>query len=68
MYCDYKTLVFKGIEVFSVKTDAFTIKAGDLELAKSCLEFSKDIGGWRFSKMKILIYQLITTNTNSTMK
>ena len=50
MYRDYKCLVDNGIEVFSVKTDAFTIKSSDLETAKVYLKFGKDIGGWRWSK------------------
>ncbi len=44
-----------GIEVFTVKTDAFTIRASDLEKAKELLnvkmpEDPKEIGDWRFSK------------------
>jgi hypothetical protein len=50
MYSDYNALIAKGVVVFSVKTDAFTIKPNDLETAKSCLEFNQDIGGWRHSK------------------
>ena len=50
MYKDQNALITTGIEVFSVKTDAFTIKPDDLEKAKSCLKFSDDIGGWRHSK------------------
>ena len=36
--------------MFSVKTDAFTIKPEDLETATACLHFSTDIGGWRHAK------------------
>jgi hypothetical protein len=50
MYKDYNALIAQGVEVFSVKTDAFTIKPEDLEIATSCLHFSKDIGGWRHAK------------------
>jgi dephospho-CoA kinase len=44
-----------GIEVFTVKTDALTIRASDLEKAKELLnvkmpEDPKEIGDWRFSK------------------
>ena len=50
MYNDYNTLLANNIEVFSVKTDAFTIKSTDLEHAEACIKFGKDIGGWRCSK------------------
>ena len=50
MYSDYKTLTAHGIDVFSVKTDAFTIKQADYETAQSCLCFHNEIGGWRCSK------------------
>ena len=50
MYRDYQTLTANGIDVFSVKTDAFTIKNKDFETAQSCLRFHNDIGGWRCSK------------------
>ena len=50
MYRDCKSLVDNGIEVFSVKTDAFTIKSSDLETAKVYLKFGNDIGSWRCSK------------------
>ena len=44
-----------GIEVFTVKTDAFTIRASDLEKAKELLNVKKtedprEIGDRRFSK------------------
>ena len=50
MYSDCKTLTAHGIDVFSVKTDAFTIKEADYETAQSCLCFHNAIGGWRCSK------------------
>ena len=50
IYNDAKILNDNGINVYTVKTDAFTIKETDLEKAKQLLEFSKNIGGWRFSK------------------
>ena len=39
-----------GINIYSVKTDAFTIKKEDLELARKTIHFSSDIGGWTLSK------------------
>ena len=50
MYRDYQTLTANGIDVFSVKTDAFTIKEKDFAAAQACLHFHNDIGGWRCSK------------------
>ena len=50
MHSDYNKLINAGIDVFSVKTDAFTIKQDDLKKAEEILKFSKNIGGWRFSK------------------
>ncbi len=50
MHSDYKSLVAKGVEVFSVKTDAFAIKSSDLQQAQACRNFGNDIGVWRCSK------------------
>ena len=50
MFQDYNSLIANGVEVFSVKTDAFTIRPENLETAKSCIEFNNKIGGWRQSK------------------
>ena len=64
MYRDYKSLVHNGIEVFSVKTDAFTIKAIN-PTVKASIDFHDKIGGWRVSKYEnILIYQLICISIN----
>jgi len=46
----YNTLKQNNIEVYSVKTDAFTIKATDAEAAKSLILFNNNIGSWRISK------------------
>ena len=40
----------ENIKVYSVKTDAFTIKSSDLQKAQELLEFGADIGKWRHSK------------------
>ena len=50
MYADYQKLTNAGIDVFSVKTDAFTIKASDVEKAQDTINFYDGIGGWRVSK------------------
>ena len=68
MYNDYKSRVNIGIEVFSVKTDAFTIKSSDLERAKACIAFNGDIGAWRCSKYEILIYLLMLISISLIMK
>ena len=47
MFSDYMKLQEVGINVYSVKTDAFTIKKEDLELARKIIHFSSDSGGWR---------------------
>ena len=35
--------------MYSVKTDAFTIDAANLELAKSLIKFDNTMGSWRLS-------------------
>jgi hypothetical protein len=50
MYTDHKILRDNNIDVFSVKTDAMTIKSEDYTLATSLLKMSNEIGGWRLSK------------------
>ena len=50
MWEAYWKLRDAGVSVYSVKTDAFTIKAEDEEKATGLLDFHNDIGGWRVSK------------------
>ena len=50
MYKAYYGLKDAGITVYSVKTDAFTIKAEDEFKAREVLDFHDEIGGWRVSK------------------
>ena len=52
MFTDYSTLKENGIDVFSVKSDAMTIRKTDLDKAKSLIAFSADIGGWRFQNRR----------------
>jgi thymidine kinase len=49
MYKDYNTLRDNNINVYSIKTDAFTIKREDLQKAKELLAFG-GIGKWRVDK------------------
>jgi hypothetical protein len=45
-----------GVEVYSVKNDAFTIKAEDFEKATSLVKFEEGFGSWRLSKEEGIIY------------
>ena len=47
MYQDYSKLHQNGINVYSVKTDAFTIARSDITKARELLIFNNEIGGWR---------------------
>jgi hypothetical protein len=42
-------LTDNNIKIYSVKTDAFTIDKSNIEIAKTLLTFSLNIGGWRIS-------------------
>ena len=52
---DCTKLVNKGIDVWSVKTDAFVIRHGHLNKAKKAITFNSNIGGWRHEKGKSII-------------
>ena len=56
IYNDVNTLVNNGIEIYSVKTDAFTIKKCDMRKVVKLLKFSKSFGGWRYSKAKDIVF------------
>ena len=47
IYKEYNTLRENDIEVFSVKTDAFTILRKDLQKVMKLLKFGEDIGDWK---------------------
>ena len=49
MYTDHTKFRNVGIQIFTVKSDAFTIRNSDAEYAKDILQFSNDIGGLRIS-------------------
>ena len=53
MYLNHQTLKNNNINVYSVKTDAFTIDKNNLELAKSLLKFNDNMGSWRVSNTDI---------------
>ena len=63
MYNDYKSLIDNGIEVFSVKTDAFTIQQ-----SKQVLIFILKLADGEFLKLRVLISQLIYIRISLTMK
>jgi hypothetical protein len=56
MFEAYQKLTKYNVPVYSVKTDAFTIKASDLEKAESLLTFDEGFGSWRLSKTADIIY------------
>ena len=49
---DYNKLIDNGIDVWSVKTDAFVIRHEPLSKAKKAITFNNNIGGWRHEKGK----------------
>ena len=51
MYEDHQQLISNGVQVFSVKSDAFTILKIDIDNAKDVINFSNEVGGWRNSKI-----------------
>ena len=58
MYQDYSKLYQNGINVSSVKTDAFTIQRSDITKARELLIFNNEIGGWRVSKFPTVDYEV----------
>jgi hypothetical protein len=52
----YKKLRKNGVDVFTVKTDAFVIRSSDIEKATEVLEFDNGIGTWRKSKDSNIIF------------
>ena len=50
MYETLKTLNENNIEVFSVKTDAFTVRKTDVDKVHDLLDIGKDIGQWKINE------------------
>ena len=46
----YKLLTDNGIDVYTVKTDAFTIRQSQLETARGLLNWEEGIGNWRLNR------------------
>ena len=49
-------LTSNNIDIYSVKTDCFTIKACDIEKAKQILEWDCGFGSWRLSTTEDIIH------------
>ena len=52
---EYTKLVNDGVDVWSVKSDAFVIRHEHLNKAKKAITFNNNIGGWRHEKCKRII-------------
>ena len=50
MHKSYQTLIENDIQVYSVKTDALTVKKSDISKVKELLNFNNGLGSWRLSK------------------
>ena len=50
IYEAHQILQNNDIDVYTIKTDAFTVKPSDLEKCQELLNFGSDIGLWRHSK------------------
>jgi hypothetical protein len=68
MYNNHQILRNNNINVYSVKTDAFTIDANNLELAKSLLKFDNVIGSWRVSTTEDIAYPKVKFNQKMNLK
>jgi hypothetical protein len=68
MYLNHQTLKSKNINVYSVKTDAFTIDADHIELAKSLLKNDNGMGSWRVSKTDDIAYLKVKFSKTMNLK
>jgi hypothetical protein len=62
MYLNHKILTDNNINVYSVKTDAMTIDASNLELVKSLIQFDNGMGSWRVSNTDDIAYPKVKFN------
>ena len=46
----YQLLTDNGVDIYTVKTDAFIIRRSHLESAKELLNWEEGIGNWRLNK------------------
>ena len=49
----YKKIRQCGVDVFSIKTDAYVLRSSDLEKAHELIEFDNGFGTWRTMKSKM---------------
>lgn len=56
MYLKHQLLTHNNTNVYSVKTDAFTIDATKIEIVKSLLSFDNGMGSWRLSQIEDITY------------
>ena len=68
MYKDHQTLRNHNIDVYSVKTDAFTIDATNVNLVKSLLKFNNNMGAWRVSSTDDVSYTTYQLNKINNLK
>ena len=50
MHQSYQTRIENDIQVYSVKTNALTVKKSDISKVKELLNFNSGLGSWRLSK------------------
>ena len=63
MYLNHKILTHNNINVYAVKTDAFTVDAHNLEIVKSLLTFDNGIGSLRLSHIEYIYIYIYISNT-----
>ncbi|MFM7979362.1 MAG: hypothetical protein ACKPKO_08615, partial [Candidatus Fonsibacter sp.] len=56
-----KLLTNNGIDVYTVKTDAFTIRQSQLETARGLLNWEDGIGSWRLNKTEDIKFPIDET-------
>ena len=57
----YNLLTDYGVEVYTVKTDAFTIRQSQLETARGLLNWEEGIGSWRLSRTEDIKFPIDET-------
>ncbi|MFM7983556.1 MAG: hypothetical protein ACKPKO_29940, partial [Candidatus Fonsibacter sp.] len=57
----YKLLTNNGIDVYTVKTDAITIRQSQLETARGLLNWEDGIGNWRLNRTEYIKFPIDET-------
>jgi hypothetical protein len=68
MYLNHQILTTNNINVYSVKTDAMTVDASNLELVKSLIKFDNGMGSWRVSKTDDIAYPKVKFSKTLNLK